>query len=439
MHPESPNQKLNICLLGGSNSLITFGIRRGISNLANEFNLALGGSTSLQNIYALTQHHAHIVEHIDAIVTESNVNDAHAIRSAGVSKTLIKKNVKNLYRELALSQKPTIALLLPLRQYMDNVVSADIAQEVREYHLEAIEQYGMDLVDVESALSEYTMDHVHTRKIIPDPFHPVDTFMYELGLNIGRHLADTVSKSDGTPFAPSFKIIRAEEMSARLRNKSNSFFNQNVLDITTPIRFNTGNGICVAIASWPDNQCELILKNDNVHIVKQLNSLYALNEFQQVVRGDVSLESNLGPSKGCTEGSTNTLPRNFLEHPVSLVGLLIENDVAETPVIVRKTKELSHLIPLAAVHIQSVRRVLKNMDLDVAPMTIDDVNLLRDAAARLESIDLKKALQLMQLAARFRPGGVIIREKIESYEKQLNSNATRKKKSVIERLKRHLK
>ena len=43
----------NIILLGGSNSVMVNGLQKGLREYANVTNLALGGTTSLQNLYEL--------------------------------------------------------------------------------------------------------------------------------------------------------------------------------------------------------------------------------------------------------------------------------------------------------------------------------------------------------------------------------------------------
>lgn len=43
----------NIILLGGSNSVMVNGLQKGLREYANVTNLALGSSTSLQNLYEL--------------------------------------------------------------------------------------------------------------------------------------------------------------------------------------------------------------------------------------------------------------------------------------------------------------------------------------------------------------------------------------------------
>jgi hypothetical protein len=130
MREDLKQARSYICLLGGSNSLISTGIRAGLSTYANVINLALGATTSTQNIYELTRAHNRMMSDIDCIVTESNINDAHAIHTADLPAVVVRENISKLYRELALTGKFTVALLLPIRQYLNSSPPADLAAQV---------------------------------------------------------------------------------------------------------------------------------------------------------------------------------------------------------------------------------------------------------------------------------------------------------------------
>ena len=81
------NGKQNIILLGGSNSVMVNGlqkgIREGIAKL-NEgkdekeqlefYNFALGGTSSIQNLYEIIRH-KYLAKNAELVITESNVND----------------------------------------------------------------------------------------------------------------------------------------------------------------------------------------------------------------------------------------------------------------------------------------------------------------------------------------------------------------------------
>ena len=66
----------NIVLLGGSNSVMVNGLQKGLREYANVTNLALGGTTSIQNLYELYRpKNQEAIKNADLIITESNIND----------------------------------------------------------------------------------------------------------------------------------------------------------------------------------------------------------------------------------------------------------------------------------------------------------------------------------------------------------------------------
>ena len=66
----------NIILLGGSNSVMVNGLQKGLREYANVTNLALGATTSIQNLYELKREkNQEAIKNADLIVTESNIND----------------------------------------------------------------------------------------------------------------------------------------------------------------------------------------------------------------------------------------------------------------------------------------------------------------------------------------------------------------------------
>ena len=66
----------NIVLLGGSNSVMVNGLQKGLREYANVTNLALGDSTSVQNLYELCRlRNQETIKSANLIITESNINE----------------------------------------------------------------------------------------------------------------------------------------------------------------------------------------------------------------------------------------------------------------------------------------------------------------------------------------------------------------------------
>ncbi|EJK8326806.1 hypothetical protein NLU69_001927, partial [Campylobacter coli] len=70
--------KKNVVLLGGSNSILVQGLQKGLreNENINFTNLALGATTSLQNLYEIIRNkNKQKIQSADLIITESNIND----------------------------------------------------------------------------------------------------------------------------------------------------------------------------------------------------------------------------------------------------------------------------------------------------------------------------------------------------------------------------
>ncbi|WP_180379771.1 glycosyltransferase [Campylobacter devanensis] len=104
----------NIVLLGGSNSVMVNGLQKVLKEYANVINLALGCTTSLQNLYELKREkNQEAAQNADLIITESVINelDIHNIRE-NLSLGII---FKNLYATLYTFNRPVCILILPYR------------------------------------------------------------------------------------------------------------------------------------------------------------------------------------------------------------------------------------------------------------------------------------------------------------------------------------
>ncbi|EOH6852570.1 hypothetical protein ACMCY6_001791, partial [Campylobacter jejuni] len=69
--------KYNVVLFGGSNSVAMDGLQKGLKqNNIHLTNLALGATTSIQNLYELKrERNQKFLQNADLIITESNVNE----------------------------------------------------------------------------------------------------------------------------------------------------------------------------------------------------------------------------------------------------------------------------------------------------------------------------------------------------------------------------
>ncbi|ARQ98539.1 sugar transferase [Campylobacter devanensis] len=134
----------NIILLGGSNSVMVNGLQKGLREYANVTNLALGGTTSLQNLYELKREkNQEAIKNADLIVTESVINelDNHNIIE-NLSLEIIFKNLQYLYATLYELKKPVCILILPYRT-RDYQIIINMHRFLANY-------FGLNIIDMQS-------------------------------------------------------------------------------------------------------------------------------------------------------------------------------------------------------------------------------------------------------------------------------------------------
>ena len=418
-----------ICLLGGSNSILCNGLSRGLGSGATLLNLSLGASTALQNIYALTRHHEEIVDSVDVIVTESNVNDAHAVTSAEVPIAQIEDSIRKLYREISLTGKPAIALLIPIGHFKNPEIPEAVAERVHHFHLTHARAYGVDVIDLNQTLSGYTTTNRYSNLIMTHSFHPLESYMYELGLNITAHLKQTVFPSASRSLQSNYTALLPTSFCSDTRRKSNSRYRCDLLDLKAPVTIELTDGKCVAISTWSEGLSELILEGDGVRVVKQFSDQLLFNEFQQTLPRRFTLTSQVGETQGCTEYSMHTLKRQTTPtHPVAIEGFLVEKDVVTEPDTTREGKLITHLFPPADVHIASVSRALENLEILPNP----EVLSLIEAANELKKRSPSLALALMEIVAKHRSANPAYKEAVV----ECRALVKKRKKSLLRFLRR---
>ncbi|MBN2716810.1 MAG: SGNH/GDSL hydrolase family protein [Deltaproteobacteria bacterium] len=427
--PFKPRPK--ICLLGGSNSLRRNGLRNGLAIHADVFNYALGASTSLQNVFAIVRN-SHQISGVNVIVTESNVNDVHAAFNARIPVSLVKTNIQKLYRELALTGKPTVSLILPLRDYGVFSPSKELVSEISGHHLEMAQKYGLSIIDVEDALREYDSNHLDVKKIIPDALHPIGSFMHALGQNIALYAIETYCTVSPAMRVSNFEIVEATAFGGPGRHKKNSYFSEAVVDLTQPCETTVADGNCVAFSTWSDAPSEIIIETDNARVVRQFNSKLAFHDLHVPIQGEIRFRSNIGVSVGISEKTINVKPEAKLHQPVGIVALLIEKAQRTEPSVIGAGKNLVHLIPSPSVHIDAVESVLRNYRALLSTLTPEEIDLLNRVAVTLEHTNPALASKLLQLAQKHRPNGQLIISGIDSDKRRIK----KKKQSPLRMLRR---
>jgi len=138
-------------------------------------------------------------------------------------------------------------------------------------------------------------------------------------------------------------------------------------------------------------------------------------------------------------GVLSSLLKNFLNDTIDAA--LVHKQFRARRNILRNynwllSKENSHLTPARESIIRRYRTQFlqtyqpkHGANLKSVALTSDEVDLLRDAAVKLEKIDLIKAHKLMSIAAKYRKGPYILK-KVKEYEAAINLKAMQRAKRI---------
>ncbi|MBT0606361.1 hypothetical protein, partial [Campylobacter lari] len=194
---------INIVLLGGSNSVGRYGLQKGLSqDNVKLHNLALGSTTSIQNLYELKRtRNASILKSADLIISESNVNEYNSFshKYERLPLHIIYRNLFLLYSELSKLNKKILILLLPR--------SSEAIDGIHKYF---VNKFNFNIIDINS----YYKNKNITDLIAIEGSHPFWTFMRELGVNIVHniHCFHLVKNECDNPFLLDFKICDSCDM-----------------------------------------------------------------------------------------------------------------------------------------------------------------------------------------------------------------------------------
>ena len=292
----------NIVLLGGSNSVMVNGLQKGLKEYTNVTNLALGGTTSLQNLYELKREkNQEAIQNADLIITESVINelDNHNIRE-NLSLDIIFKNLQFLYITLYKLKKPVCILILPYRSKNYQIVI--------NMHRFLANYYGLNIVDMQN--------YYQNNEIIQFGNKFGAHQLAVVNRNVGKEIAKNIdifkiSKKSLDINMPEFKIVTPENMQRngnfKIFNPNNSMYNEIVyrLEKGNSLSFNDCDGYeIIGMHSWNlENSGEITklgfgiaahcasihLRNKNNDIVKPTSKLNIFCEIQAEPKVDSNL------------------------------------------------------------------------------------------------------------------------------------------------------
>ncbi|EHN0249482.1 TPA: hypothetical protein SBV98_001224 [Campylobacter coli] len=206
--------KKNVVLLGGSNSILVQGLQKGLreNENINFTNLALGATTSLQNLYEIIRNkNKQKIQSADLIITESNINDiGHYHCSIAIPIKILIRNIYWLYEELYFLKKRILVLILPRK------FNGEHLETINNAHRYCCKKYGFNLID---------MQYYYKKNNLFDFFQPfldhqMNSVMRILGVNIASNLS-LFSPSLELDFAktnPNFIVCTPDEMYDRDMN-----------------------------------------------------------------------------------------------------------------------------------------------------------------------------------------------------------------------------
>jgi hypothetical protein len=271
------SEKLKVVILGGSNSIKKNGLYKSIRDRCNVTNLALGASTSNQNLYQLIRHEDEI-RNADLIISESNVNDFHNINLVGTDKDFIKDRINHLYSYLSsLSTKVTI-ILLPLQ-----TKSFKESDFVNQIHREFLAYYQLDYIDVDRYYKEHGLEEFFNYQNLD---HPLDGQMYELGNQIIDNIAIYSDVSNNISL-PKYEVI--SEL-AEGHIKKNSLVNERVNVISKEVKVKV-NQDCelVGLHSWNDFSSEILILSGQKRYVRGANNECQFHDVNNMTIKDLEL------------------------------------------------------------------------------------------------------------------------------------------------------
>ncbi|EGK8023257.1 hypothetical protein IO403_001439 [Campylobacter lari] len=265
----------NIVLLGGSNSVLTNGLRKGLQQPGvNLINLALGATSCIQNLYELKRKFQ-LIQNADLIVTESNINDSFSMNNVGNCRIL-----KWYYEELLRINKKILVLILPFYEYNYKATN--------HIHRYFINKYCFNFIDLQRYYDFYQLENFSKLRE-ENGSHQFEFILRELGKNIVTNVNNFKFSTKKICFNnPEFVICDVNELvDKKINSIKNSMYEENYFRIEEGsfikfpekyynyyiIAYHTWNNIndttIVAPWSWIERRgvkSKLIISDDNYQI-----------------------------------------------------------------------------------------------------------------------------------------------------------------------------
>lgn len=338
---------MEIALLGGSNSVMVYGLSSGLSyhSQVRCSNLALGASSSLQNLNAAIEHRD-IVECAGLVVTESNINDSYNAYNLGAGLAPIIDNINLYYRLLSQLNSRVLVLIMPLNRSFTSCEPDSIIETINRVHLDNVACYGFDYINIAAFFQD--IDANKLGFMMSDSRHPKPLFMHDLGISIASFYLDLKEKNNkagsdksisvqfSTPsdnsnpksFDNLLLVLKASDLPVdRVFHRNNSKFSATLLRVVRRVRIPTEYiGFRLAgISTWGAGRIRVF--NEYSEVVKEFNSLKSFNEIIEplIITENTFIEPCDRP---ITEKSVNVKPNAEADTACGFESvLLIQDDI----------------------------------------------------------------------------------------------------------------
>ncbi|MDY5556881.1 hypothetical protein, partial [Helicobacter sp.] len=319
-------QNQSIILLGGSNSVRQNGLQLGLKeaieahntklnqNFANKFtknsitrdsttsaggaflefyNLALGATTSIQNLYELKrERNREILKNAALIITESNINEAEEFLETygNIPLEVICRNLEWFYQELNALNKTALSIIFPANKGKYEIIN--------QIHRTLCVKYGINCIDLHAY---YKKNNVMESWKQIDDNHPFPYVLRVLGRNIIASLESfSAQKSPTKTHNVEFAILKAEELEANLTKHrlKNSMYDETTYQIDANVRAKFPERFFgyypIGIHTWNnfDGQMESLGGNEVTYLTSFADTLFS-NSNTQLIRESCFLNNML--------------------------------------------------------------------------------------------------------------------------------------------------
>lgn len=339
------NEK-NVVLLGESHFAFKNGITQGILDTGFKcFNLSLGGTPSLQNLYELIRNKK-LLENADLIITGSNTHDIAQYNSFD-SFPKSYQVINWLYKELYFLKKKIICFIAPTPQKWLN---KNCVKYVNILHIKLAIKYGFNVINANKKHLESSYSLIQR-----DEAHDFDFIMRELGRNIANNIENfsfpkKINIINDNPQFYFYPIEKAINLNfANFKFKQSWLCSEKVYCIKSKevISFNknTFNLNLLGIHLWNDSGiCEIQIKNPKDQIFNRsldynFSYFFDIYDRQFKITNDTKILNNGVNNINLISFFLASPEGNYHTEEIDLEALANEN--IEIP----KEYNFNHLIP----------------------------------------------------------------------------------------------